>query len=216
MRAIKNSTAFAQISIAERLFIYGAFLGPLLFAAISLFAVIVNPVYGEDCVCTTTTTTSTTTTSTTTTTIPVVAKPCSNRIQLIPALPTDRTPVRLLYKSAWNKELDMEQTPEEGNHAYKGAGFLIDYRAKQYIPNQSYLEVRSLACKLVARFGRYPRCTSTGCGTWERWYLRAPGGTNIPVSALVRKLGSTQALIQLKGGQWAQVQDLYDLREQKK
>jgi hypothetical protein len=147
---------------------------------------------------------------------PTLQAPCSNRIQLIPAPPTSRDPVRLLYKSAWNKELDREQTPEEGNHAYKGAGFLIDYRAKQYIPNQSYLEVRDLKCKLVARFGRYPRCTSTGCGTWERWYLRAPGGTNIPVSALVRKIGSTKALIQLKGNQWAQVQDLYDLREQKK
>ena len=110
---------------------------------------------------------------------------------------------------------DRENTVEEGNHSAKGAALLIHYKAKKYIRNAHTLEVRSLDCNVVGRMGRYPRCTSSGCGDYERWYLRAPGGSYQTVAALAEKSATGSVLIRLKGRQWVRVQNVFSDREVK-
>lgn len=141
------------------------------------------------------------------------AQTCPNRIYLKSAPPTSRNE-KIIYKSAWNAAENREQTSAEGNHARKGAALLIHYKATQYVPPSSTLEIRDLNCKLIARMGRFPRCTSTGCGDYERWYLRAPRGSYLMVEQLAIAAGRS-VLIRMKGRQWAVIQDVYNLRESK-
>lgn len=140
------------------------------------------------------------------------AQTCPNRIKLKVVPATSRTGV-IIYKSNWNMKENRENTIEEGNHSQKGAALLIDYRQRRYLPTSRQMEIRDINCRLVAHAGRYPRCTSTGCGNWERWYLRAPGGSGVTVPGLSAALGGNTALFRLKGRQWAVVQNVYDDRE---
>lgn len=141
------------------------------------------------------------------------AQTCPNRIQLKPVPATSRGGT-IIWKSNFNKEMNREQTIEEGNHSQKGAAILVQYRAKKYIRNSQTLEVRDLNCKLVAKLGRFPRCTSSGCGEHERWYLRGPASSGVSVSTLAALLGDSQsALVRLNGRQWAVIQNVYDERE---
>lgn len=140
------------------------------------------------------------------------AQTCPSRLNLRPVPATSRGGV-IIYKSNWNKEQNREQTIEEGNHSQKGAALLVHYKAAKFIRESRTLEVRSLDCRLVARFGRFPRCTAQGCGEHERWYLRGPGGTGISVGLLSRSLKNNALLIRLKGRQWAVVSDVFSDRE---
>lgn len=140
------------------------------------------------------------------------AQTCPDRLQLQPRPATSRTG-KIIYKSNWNVKENRESTVEEGNHSQKGAALLVDYKYAKYLPTGSRIEVRSSTCKLVSYFGRYPRCTSTGCGTWERWYSRAPGGGYLSVASLAAKLGTNTALIRLNGRKWAVVQNVFSDRE---
>lgn len=140
------------------------------------------------------------------------AQTCPNRIQLQPQPKTSRGGT-IIYKSNWNVIEAREATIAEGNHAQKGAALLVHYRAKRYIPSTSRMEIRTTKCKLVAYAGRFPRCTNNGCGEHERWYLRAPGGSYLTVSALEKRLGSKAALFRLRDRQWAVVQNIYSDRE---
>lgn len=144
----------------------------------------------------------------------VYAETCSVLVKLKPKPIESRTGV-ILWKSNWNNTANREQTVAEGNHSQKGAAFLIDYKQKKYIRNKSLLDIRDVHCKVVARIGRYPRCTSLGCGTWERWYLRASGSSNISVPTLAKKLGGPTAYIQMANSQWAVIQNVFDNREAK-
>jgi hypothetical protein len=121
----------------------------------------------------------------------------------------------LVWKSNWNLSANREQTIAEGNHSAKGATFLVYYKSKALVPNLQTIEVRDVNCKLIAKMGRYPRCTSTGCGEYERWYLRAPGSSRMSVPALSEKAGGP-ILIQLKGKQWGRVTNVFDNREIRK
>lgn len=137
---------------------------------------------------------------------------CPTRLNLRPVSATSRGGT-IIYKSNWNKEMNRESTIEEGNHSQKGLALLIQYKTKKYIRDSRTLEVRDMRCKLVAYLGRYPRCTTQGCGEHERWYLRAPGGSYLTVAGLAERLGGVSALIRLKGRMWAQVSNVYSERE---
>jgi hypothetical protein len=110
-----------------------------------------------------------------------------------------------------------EQTYSQGNHSQKGAAFLVEYTYKKYVPSVSALEVRDMSCKVIAKMGRYPRCTELGCGMHERWYLRAPGGSYLTVAQLATKALKAAAkpsvLIRLKDGTFVKVINVYDNRE---
>lgn len=140
------------------------------------------------------------------------AQTCPSRINLRPVSATSRGGT-IIYKSNWNKEQNREQTIEEGNHSQKGAAFLIHYQSKNLISSSRSLELRDSNCKLVARLGRYPRCTLGGCGEHERWYLRSPGGSGISVGSLAKLLPQNKALVRLKGRNWAVVSDVLSERE---
>ena len=140
------------------------------------------------------------------------AQTCPTRIELKPAPITSRGE-KIIYKSNWHLQEDRETTISEGNHSQKGAALLIHYKAKKYLPNRSRLEVRDASCRLVSYFGRYPRCTNTGCGEYERWYSRAPGGGYLTVQGLAERLGGSTALLRLNGRQWAVVSNVYSDRE---
>lgn len=142
------------------------------------------------------------------------AQSCPDRIQLQPAPSTSRGE-KIIYKSNWNLLYDRENTPEEGNHSQKGAALLVHYKAKKYIRNSHTLEVRDTNCKLIGRMGRYPRCTNV-CGDYERWYLRAPGGSYETVSGIAAKSGTGSILVRLKGRTWAVVQNVFSDRESAK
>lgn len=137
---------------------------------------------------------------------------CPTRINLKPVPATSRGGT-IIYKSNWNVKENRENTIEEGNHSQKGAAILVQYRAKKYIRNSRTLEVRDLNCKPVALLGRYPRCTSQGCGEHERWYLRAPGGSYLTAQRLAERLGGSSFLVRLAGRQWAQVSNVFSDRE---
>lgn len=140
------------------------------------------------------------------------AQTCPSRLNLRPVPATSRGGT-IIWKSNYNVKENRESTIEEGNHSQKGGAILIYYKAKKYIRNAHTLEVRDSACKVIARLGRFPRCTSTGCGDHERWYLRAPGGSYLTVAGLAERLGGVSALIRLKGRMWAQVSNVYSERE---
>lgn len=140
------------------------------------------------------------------------AQTCPNRINLRPVPATSRGGT-IIWKSNWNVKENRENTIEEGNHSQKGAAVLVHYKAHSLIRDARTLEIRDSTCKLVARLGRYPRCTAQGCGDYERWYLRSPGGTGCSVKTLASLLGGNQALIRLKGRQWAQVSNVFSERE---
>lgn len=140
------------------------------------------------------------------------AQTCPSRINLRPVPATSRGGT-IIYKSNWNLMEDRENTIEEGNHSQKGAALLIHYKARKYLPAKNYLDVRDSSCKSIARMGRFPRCTSAGCGDYERWYLRAPGGSQITVSELSKRSGQLPILVRLAGRQWAVVQNVYSDRE---
>lgn len=140
------------------------------------------------------------------------AQTCPSRINLRPVPATSRGGT-IIWKSNFNYEENREQTISEGNHSQKGLALLIQYKAKKYIRDSRTLEVRDMRCKLVAYLGRYPRCTTQGCGEHERWYLRAPGGSYLTVAGLAERLGGVSALIRLKGRMWAQVSNVYSERE---
>lgn len=137
------------------------------------------------------------------------AQTCPQRLQLRPVPATSRGGT-IIWKSNWNVQYERENTPDEGNHSAKGGALLVHYKATRYIRNSHTLEVRDLNCKLIGRMGRYPRCTST-CGEYERWYLRAPGGSYQSVSELADK--ASAVLIRLKGRQWAVVSNVFSERE---
>lgn len=139
------------------------------------------------------------------------AQTCPQRIELRPAPITSRGE-KIIYKSNWNLQEDRENTVEEKNHSQKGAALLVHYKAKRYIRNSHTLEVRDLNCKRIGKMGRYPRCT-TSCGDYERWYLRAPGGSYQTVHALGDSSGTGSILVRLKGRQWAVVSNVYSDRE---
>lgn len=143
---------------------------------------------------------------------PVHAQTCPQRLQLRPVPATSRGGT-IIWKSNWNVKENRENTIEEGNHSQKSAAFLIHYKANSLIRDARSLEVRDTSCRVVARLGRFPRCTTQGCGEHERWYLRSPGGSSITVQALASLLQGAQALIRLKGRQWAVVQDVFSERE---
>lgn len=138
-----------------------------------------------------------------------LAQTCPQRIELKPAPITSRGE-KIIYKSNWHQD-GYELTPEQGNHSGKGAALLIHYRAKKYIRNAHTLEIRDLNCKPIGQMGRYPRCTNV-CGDYERWYLRAPGGSYYTVKELAERSGGS-VLIRLKGRLWAQVSNVYSDRE---
>lgn len=138
------------------------------------------------------------------------AQTCPNRIELKPAPATSRGE-KIIYKSNWHVQDARELTPSEGNHASKGGALLVHYRAKKYIRNAHTLEIRDLNCKPIGTMGRYPRCTST-CGDYERWYLRAPGGSYYTVKELAEESGGS-VLIRLKGRMWAVVSNVFSDRE---
>ena len=140
------------------------------------------------------------------------AQTCPNRIKLkvVPATSRGGT---IIYKSNWNVLENREATIEEGNHSQKGAALLIQYKAVKYLPTGKTIEVRDLNCKIVGYMGRYPRCTSAGCGEHERWYLRAPGGSYLTVAGLAAKISGVSVLVRLKGRQWAEVSNVYSDRE---
>ena len=141
------------------------------------------------------------------------AQTCPTRLQLRP-VPAASRGGTIIWKSNWNKEMQRENTIEEGNHSQKGAALLVHYRSKKYISNGNSLEVRDLQCKLIGRMGRFPRCTvPSACGEHERWYLRAPGGSNISPAALAERAKGSSVLIRLKGRQWAVIQDVLSERE---
>ncbi len=143
---------------------------------------------------------------------PVHAQTCPTRLQLRP-VPAASRGGTIIWKSNWNIKENRENTIEEGNHSQKGAALLVQYKAKSLIRDARSLEVRDTSCRVVARLGRFPRCTSQGCGEHERWYLRTPGGSGGSVSNLAKLLGGNQALIRLKGRQWAVVQNVFSERE---
>ena len=143
---------------------------------------------------------------------PVHAQTCPTRLQLRPVPSTSRGGT-IIWKSNWNKEMQRENTIEEGNHSQKGAALLVQYKARSLVSARNSLEVRDASCRIVARLGRFPRCTAQGCGEHERWYLRSPGGSGITVQTLVSALMGNQALIRLKGRQWAQVSNVFSERE---
>lgn len=140
------------------------------------------------------------------------AQTCPSRLnlRLVPA--TSRGGV-IIYKSNWNKEQNREQTIEEGNHSQKGAALLVHYKSTKFIRDARSIEIRDTSCRVVARLGRFPRCTAQGCGEHERWYLRSPGGSGISVQMLASQLKGNQALIRLKGRQWAVVSNVFSERE---
>lgn len=138
------------------------------------------------------------------------AQTCPDRIQLQPATVTSRGE-SIIYKSNWDTQNNRELTAEQGNHSQKGLALLVHYKARKYIRNAKTLEVRTLDCKKVATLGRYPRCTNI-CGDYERWYMRAAGGSYLTVPGLAEKAGDT-VLIRLKGRTWAVVQNLFSDRE---
>lgn len=140
------------------------------------------------------------------------AQTCPNRVRL-KAMPSTSRGGTIIYKSNWNVNQNREASIEEGNHAQKGAALLIQYKAAKYMPTARTIEVRDLNCKVVAYMGRYPRCTSAGCGEHERWYLRAPGGSYLTVAGLANKISGVSVLIRLKGRQFAQINNVYDDRE---
>ena len=140
------------------------------------------------------------------------AQTCPTRLQLRPVSAASRGGT-IIWKSNWNVKENRENTIEEGNHSQKGAALLVQYKAKSLIRDARSLEVRDSSCRVVARLGRFPRCTTQGCGEHERWYLRSPGGSSITVQVLASLLQGAQALIRLKGRQWAVVQDVFSDRE---
>lgn len=140
------------------------------------------------------------------------AQTCPTRLQLRPVPATSRGGT-IIWKSNWNVLAGRESFPSEGNHSAKGGALLIQYKATKYIPSASRMEIRDVQCKLVAYAGRYPRCTSIGCGDHERWYLRAPGGSYLTIPALEAKLGGVSALFRLSNRRWAVVQSVYSDRE---
>ena len=140
------------------------------------------------------------------------AQTCPSRLNLRPVSAQSRGGT-IIWKSNWNVNENREQTISEGNHSQKGAALLVQYKASKLVPQGSSIEVRDASCKLIARLGRYPRCTEAGCGEHERWYLRAPGGSYLTVPQLVDKAGSVSVLIRLQGRQWAVIQNVYDERE---
>lgn len=142
------------------------------------------------------------------------AQTCPTRIELKPA-PAESRGEKLIYKSNWNVLHERENTVEEGNHSQKGAALLVHYKAKKYIRNSHTLEVRDSNCKLIGKMGRYPRCTDK-CGDYERWYLRAPGGSYQSVAELAERSGTGAVLIRLKGRMWAQVSNVFSDRESAK
>lgn len=140
------------------------------------------------------------------------AQTCPNRINLRPVPATSRGGT-IIWKSNWNVKENRENTIEEGNHSQKGAALLVHYKAKSLIRDARSLEVRDTSCNLVARLGRFPRCTAQGCGEHERWYLRSPGGSGVSVKTIASVLTGNTALIRLKGRMWAVVQNVYSDRE---
>jgi hypothetical protein len=144
----------------------------------------------------------------------VLAQSCPTRIQLQPVAAESRNQT-IIYKSNYNVLEEREDTFEEGNHSQKGAALLVHYRATKYLPTGNRIEIRTPDCKLVAYAGRFPRCTATGCGRYERWYLRAPHGSGITVASLAVRLKGNTGLFRLKGRQWAVVQDVFNDRETK-
>lgn len=140
------------------------------------------------------------------------AQSCPTRIELKPAPATSRGE-KIIYKSNWNVMYDRENTVEEGNHSQKSAALLVHYKAKKYIRNSQTLEVRNDNCKLIAKLGRFPRCTQMGCGEYERWYLKGPGGSGITVSNLAERAAGSRVLIRLAGRQWAVVSNVFSDRE---
>lgn len=143
-----------------------------------------------------------------------LAQTCPDRLQLQPATVTSRGQ-QVIYKSNWHTQENRELTPEEGNHSQKGAALLVHYKAKQWVSPNGVLEVRDLNCKRIASFGRYPRCTTT-CGDYERWYLRAPGGSYLTPPELIDLGMGPSVLIRLRGRKWAVVQDVLHDRETEK
>lgn len=139
------------------------------------------------------------------------AQSCPQRIQLQPATITSRGE-SIIYKSNWDTQNNRELLPEQGNHSQKGLALLVHYKAKKFIRNARTLEVRTLDCKKIGTLGRYPRCTTT-CGDYERWYMRAAGGSYLTAPGLAEKAGSNTVLIRLQGRQWAVVQNVFSDRE---
>jgi hypothetical protein len=144
----------------------------------------------------------------------VFAQTCPNRIQLQPVAQESRNQT-IIYKSNWNVTENREDTIEEGNHSQKGAALLVYYKATKYLPKGKSIEIRTPDCKLIAKMGRFPRCTQAGCGNYERWYLRAPGGSWITLRSLEARAGGRSILVRLAGRQWAVVQNIFDDREVK-
>lgn len=147
----------------------------------------------------------------------VYAGDCTNQIKLTPVPASNRQGV-IIYKSNWNVKENREQTVEEGNHSQKGLALLINYKQKKkkYLPNLKSIEVRSLDCRIIGYLGRYPRCTVQGCGDWERWYSRTPGGSRLSPVEFISKADSPTVLIRLKGRQFALIQNLLSEREIKR
>lgn len=140
---------------------------------------------------------------------------CSKIVNLRTVSPSGRGGT-IIWKSNWNSRAGREQTYGEGNHSQKGGAFLVYYRSA-LAPTSFTIDVRDTKCNIIAKMGRYPRCTpGFGCGEHERWYLRAPGSSMSPipvVASKARKAGSNAILIPLRNGSFAKVQNVYDNRE---
>ena len=145
----------------------------------------------------------------------IQAQTCPNRIPL-KIVPASNRQGIIIYKSNWNIEENREQTIEEGNHSQKGAALLINYKQKKYIPNKSSIEIRDLNCKIIGYLGRFPRCTQIGCGDWERWYSRSPGGSYLTPMEISKKALSPSVLVRIKDRHFVVIQNVLSAREIKK
>ena len=123
----------------------------------------------------------------------------------------------LIYKSNWNKSANREMTFGEGNHSQKGAAFLVQYKSLLN-PNKRSIQIYNAKCQKVATMGRFPRCNFMGCGVYDRWYMKASGGSFQTVAKLlaqVRKSGGSETVyVELRGGKVAKIKSIYNNREQ--